>query len=36
MLPTTDPLLVPRRVASTESVIDVTMNAMAAICGRPG
>ena len=30
MLPSTDPLLVPRRVASTESVIDVTMNAMAA------
>jgi hypothetical protein len=30
VLPKTDPLLIPRRVASTESVIEVTMNAMAA------
>jgi len=30
VFPNTDPLLVPRRVASTESEIDVTMNAMAA------
>jgi hypothetical protein len=30
VLPSTDPLLTPRRVASTESVIEVTMNAIAA------
>jgi hypothetical protein len=30
VFPSTDPLLAPRRVASTDNVIDVTMKAMAA------